>query len=538
MEIKTTNIEAFKTKQFQESLKIADETQRLPQAEKLLNLCEHAELFHTPDGESFATISVSGHRENWSLKSQGFRHWLTGGYYHRFKSAPSSQSVQDAIGALAGKAQFEGAEHEVHLRTARHNDKLYIDLANNSWQAVEIDQNGWRVIENPPARFRRPKGMAALPTPVLCDPPTYAKRLQAHLNIDSMDDFKLTMAWIMAALVPEGPFPILVPYGEQGTGKSTLVKAIRSLIDPNNSPLRREPKTADDLMVGARNNWILAFDNISRLSDDLSDDICRLSTGGGLSKRELYTDDGEIVLSAKRPCILNGIEEFITRGDAADRSIVIHLPTIPENKRMREEIFWREFEMDRPAIFGAICTAISHGLRVKDTFELSEKPRMADAFHWATATETVFGWEKESTLSAFFENQRKSNEIVLESSPLFKYLNKYADEGFKGTPQLLLENIRGEASNTELRFLPANAISLGNKLRRLTPALKRVGIEVVTSRTATDRKVELRKSSKKAVTVVTPVIPARRYAPSSDDHDTHDDLFPTASGFGGGHGGQ
>ena len=51
------------------------------------------------------------------------------------------------------------------VRVAGHGDKLYLDLANASWQAVEIDAAGWRIVEPCPVRFRRAKAMMPLPTP-------------------------------------------------------------------------------------------------------------------------------------------------------------------------------------------------------------------------------------------------------------------------------------------------------------------------------------------------------------------------------------
>jgi len=37
-----------------------------------------------------------------------------------------------------------------------------------------------------------------------------------------------------------GPYPVLCLAGEQGTGKSTLARLVRSLIDPASAPLRSE----------------------------------------------------------------------------------------------------------------------------------------------------------------------------------------------------------------------------------------------------------------------------------------------------------
>src|SRR6185437_7602379 len=106
------------------------------QPQLLLELCADVELFHTPDGESYATMTVNGHVEHWPLRSKGFRGWLGKIYFEKKKSAPSAQSFLDAIATLEGRAQFDGTETEVFLRIARLNDKIYIDLGDPEWRVV------------------------------------------------------------------------------------------------------------------------------------------------------------------------------------------------------------------------------------------------------------------------------------------------------------------------------------------------------------------------------------------------------------------
>src|ERR1017187_10138958 len=69
------------------------------------------------------------------------------------------------------------------------------------------------------------------------------------------------------------------------------------------------PREERDLLIAANNSWIVAYDNLSGTSQWLSDALCRLSTGGGFSTRELHSDNEEILFEATRPVILNGIDD-------------------------------------------------------------------------------------------------------------------------------------------------------------------------------------------------------------------------------------
>lgn len=303
-----------------------------------LGLGAGAELFHSPEGEGYATIEVEGHRETWPLKVKGFRRWLARLFYEEQHKAPGSQAVQDALAVLAGKAVHDGPECPVYTRLAEHQGAIYLDLGNPQWQAVEITTSGWQLIDTPPVKFRRAKGLLPLPEPVRGG--TLAA-MRPFVNVGSEADWRLLVSWLLAALRPSGPYPVLVIYGEQGSAKSSLVRALRALVDPNTAALRTTPRDERDLVIAATNGWLIALDNLSHLPDWLSDALCRLATGSGFATRELYTDADETIFAAQRPVVLNGIEELATRGDLLDRAITLYLPTIPDDKRQDEKDFWR-----------------------------------------------------------------------------------------------------------------------------------------------------------------------------------------------------
>ena len=187
--------------------------------------------------------------------------------------------------------------------------------------------------------------------------------LAPFLNLPSRDDFVLVVAWLLAALRAGGPYPLLALSGEQGSAKTVLSKLLRAL-DPSIAPVRALPREDRELFIAANNGHVLAFDNLSGLPPWLSDTLCRLTSGGAFSTRRLFTDQDEMLFAAARPIILNGIEEVITRPDLADRAILLMLAPIAERQRRPETALWREFELARPRILGALLDAAAHGLQV------------------------------------------------------------------------------------------------------------------------------------------------------------------------------
>jgi hypothetical protein len=203
--------------------------------------------------------------------------------------------MQDALCVLEGQALFSGQEQSVFTRLAGHEGKIYLDLANEQWQVVEIGPNGWCVVSKSPVKFRRAKGTLPIPTPI---PGGSMDALRPFVNLASEADWHLYVAWLLAAFRPTGPYPVLCVHGEHGSAKTTLSRVARRLIDPNGAPLHSEPREICDIMIAATNGWIVVYNNLSRLPDWLSDALCRLSTGGGFSTRELYSDADEVLFGA------------------------------------------------------------------------------------------------------------------------------------------------------------------------------------------------------------------------------------------------
>ena len=353
----------------------------------LLNVATAARLFHASDGTGFADLIIDGHRETWPLRGKRFRAWLRQQYYERTWDAPSPAALNAALNVLEAQAQFDGPQRKVSVRVAEQDGLIYLDLADEFWRCIEIGANGWRIAEDPPVRFRRSAGMQPLPLPLRGGS---IDSLAPFLNLASENDFVLVVAWLLGALRAGGPYPVLAIAGEQGSAKTVLSKLLRALIDPSVAPVRALPRDERELFISASNGHVLAFDNLSGLPPWLSDTLCRLTSGGAFSTRRLFTDQDEILFAAARPVILNGIEDIITRPDLADRAILLMLAPIAERQRRPETALWREFELARPHILGALLDAAAHGLQMLPQVRLQWLPRMADFALWVAACESDF----------------------------------------------------------------------------------------------------------------------------------------------------
>ena len=163
------------------------------QADTLIEIAsdEGVQLYHAPDDTAFADVEVDGHRETWPVRSAGFARWLRRAFFARTERGPNSTAMATAIGMIEARAHYERPERPVHLRVATEGDRIYLDLCDPNWRAVEIDADGWRIEDAPPVRFRRAKGMLPLPAPV---PGGSIEELREHLHV-SCSHLVLVVSW-------------------------------------------------------------------------------------------------------------------------------------------------------------------------------------------------------------------------------------------------------------------------------------------------------------------------------------------------------
>jgi hypothetical protein len=487
--------------------------QKRKAADVLIDLSARAEeLFHAPDGTGYATIPVDDHLETWPIRSKGFKRWLARAFFAETSSAPNSDAIQSALNVIEARAHFDGIEHTIYIRVGAHDGRLYLDLADARWRAVEVYPGGWHIVDHPPIHFRRAPGMLALPEPVHGGS---INELRPFLNIEDDEDFVLTVSFELAALRDRGPYPTLDLAGEHGSAKSTFTKVLRTLIDPNSAPLRALPREDRDLFIAASNAHLLVFDNISKLPDWISDTLCRLATGGGFATRSLYTDMDEALFDAMRPIILNGIEDIVIRPDLADRSIFLRLKEITEDGRKSELVFWAEFARAHPRILGALLDGVAHGLHRLPHTRLARTPRMADFALWATACETAF-WDVGTFAKAYGKNRDDAVSTVIEADLVATAVQSFmaTRTQWEGTSSDLLGALKmavGE-DQTKLKEWPPSSRALSGRLRRAAATLRKVGIEITFDRTPGGKRTR------------TIVIARKEGAPDRPDRPTAQDI--------------
>ncbi len=457
------------------------------QADAMVAIGRRGDLFHDTSGAPMARLQLLDHHEVWPLKSKSFSTWLRRQHYLENQKAPGSNAVASALGVLEGIARFDGPSRELHNRVARIDDAIYYDLADAAWGCVRVTGRSWELVPDQPPFFRRHAHQQAQVEPVAGGDPWL---LFDFLNVRA-EDRLLLLVWIVAALVPDIPHPIVDFYGEKGAGKSVGQRVIRRLLDPSSIESLSFPTDRNELVQQLSHHYAPVYDNVDGLSPGVSDILCRAVTGEGFSKRELYSDDDDVIYSYRRVLMLNGINVVAQRADLLDRTILIGLERIDRERRKDEQRFWTSFEAARPLIFGGMLDALVGALRVVDSLQFDQLERMADFTRYGAAIATALGRDPGEFIDSYRANLGQQNREAVEAHVVGRAIVALMQErdNWSGSPSQLLAALEDIGTSTglfkrsvsgriDIKGWPGAPHILTRRLNEIRSNLREIGLSI------------------------------------------------------------
>ena len=403
---------------------------RLPQTDQAAALLRHARAatpFTSEDGQPCASVPASlDSRHVLAIRSAAFRDWLTAAFYSEFETVPAPAAFRAVLRTLEARARYtDFPRPKLNHRLGFEGDPFFpagitLDLANSAGEVIEIDSHGWRIRDNMHHSFRQSLTTLALPRPSVphastaspaISPPTAGAApspgpaaIERFAQLFSLDPAARArvLAWLLTALRPAGPYPILVLHGPAASGKTLLARALRALIDPAPALIRRLPGRDQDFMRIAFENWILCFDDVCRLSPKIAESLCAVSSGDALRVPQPDSRDA-LELEIVRPIILVAPQHDTNGAWFPPRGLSNRTTTVRRKQVSRpqpESALWSEFERLRPALLATLAQAVSTALhRIRD-IEPPNVARFPDAAVWCSASAPALGLTENALVAA------------------------------------------------------------------------------------------------------------------------------------------
>lgn len=437
---------------------------------------EHYRLGRTPANDPFA-VAREGPQIARMIRggSHSLRAELARDYWRKYDRVANGSSLADALLVIQGEA-CEAEAEPVHLRVAPYEDGIVLDLGDKSGRVVVVDSGGWRAEDQSPVLFRRTELTGALPVPEA------GGSLDEFRDLVNVTDetWPLFVGFLVASFFTDISHPIALMGGQQGSGKSTGAELLAGVIDPGPAVLRTPPRDVEQWVLNASGSWMVAIDNVSRISEWWSDALCRAATGDGLVRRRLFTDEELSVLSFRRVVLLTSIDVGALKGDLGDRILLLDLEPISSRKREYEKTLRSRYRAAHPRILGALLDLLARVLAALPEIELEEKSRLADFNRVLAAVDRILGMD---SLGIYLGQRDRVAEDVVESDPVAEAVRKLAvEEGqWSGTASELLQRLApaDPPRGWPPKGWPKSGRGLSGALRRALPALGQLGIEVV-----------------------------------------------------------
>ena len=471
-----------------EKLSVAEKIVRLAIERYRLGMSDCGEPFAAPIDGPVIALTFRGSRD--ALRASLAKEYRA--IYHR---TPNASALSDALTVLEGEAM--DAEPELlALRIATlpdSNDRdgfpgpgadgIVIDLGDLTGRAVVVRPGTWEIVDQSPVLFRRTALTGPLPEPERDGDLTELRNL---LNCDD-ESWPVLVGWLVAALMPSIPHPILMLGGEHGTGKSSAARLLGSIVDPSPAPLRSVPRDTEGWAMAAAGSWIVTIDNVSGIPLWWSDALCKVVTGDGWIRRQLYTDSSLVVLRFKRVVILTSIDAGALRGDLGDRLLLVDLKPIPDNQRRTEAELDGIAASMNPNVFGALLDLLASVLKELPHVALHRLPRMADFARVLAAVDRAApDLTMGKALLLYLGQGDRIAETVVEGDSVAEAVQSLIEreETWSGTSGELLSHV--EPTNKPKDW-PRNGQAMTGRLKRLRPALQTIGVRIDIPKTRTNR---------------------------------------------------
>lgn len=432
--------------------------------------------------------------------SKYIRQWLSKQFNRRDISHHSVESVQQTLDCIA---EVDGEEIALNVRLARDDNSkglpetIYYDLRDGMY-AIKINAEGWHIVPTP-IRFRCFKHLWSQVKPLKTNSRSLERLKPLVSNLGSKEDWLLYQVFLISLFVPDFPRPLLCVDGPNGSGKSSLLKLTADLADPSSiSAGLSMIKNTEEIRRLANKYQVLYFDNASRLSFDVSDLLCVLSTGGSSVRRNLYETDSDLIYSnVYRSVLICGIPRVAERADLAERCLNFSLHRIDSSKRRQQSELDSYYKEHKAEILGSIMNILADTLGKLGKTKLENLPRLADfaTLGYAIA-ESIEGYTGDMFMQAYGRMQKRSDQFVIDSSPVaqaVQYLlsttnewigapsefwNLEIKDGHAITPEEM--KIRQEIRSDP--YYPKSAGTMIKELVRIQAVLASVGIDTKCSR--------------------------------------------------------
>lgn len=311
---------------------------------------------------------------SYDIEGTDVMNWLRDTFNQKTGMVIPLNSEVGSIKTMGSRVARSRIYIDTKKRVIKEGGNVWIDLANDSSECIKLNAEGWETFQQLPeglgSSFIRDSSVLHIQTPAKVDfkdaRSTLNQYLRPYVN-SSEEDWTLLIAWLVNHVI-DNESPILMFLAEAGLGKSTACRALQFAGEGGFElgELSKMPSKPDDLIVTLAGSRITTFDNISKISHEMSDTWCQSTTGVKYSKRKLRTDNEVVTLKTRSRIIANAISTNELRDDVKERLVTVKLTNDIVNQMKTDDL--NSFLVENhPAVYGALLALAVRVLELQES---------------------------------------------------------------------------------------------------------------------------------------------------------------------------
>lgn len=389
----------------------------------IMMLEKDVEIFRSDEGEAYVKLNSSPV----AVESDDFESFFRQYCYTRLdKIIPSSTASAQAQAHLKMLA-LNSNHRTLCRRITIRKGNVYYDLGLDKNRYLKISKAQVGVVETTRLLFLRNSVFLPQVEPDLTGQPEgILSLIDKHFHIKQESDKIILATFLIGCFfTSKVSTPILQVYGEKGSGKTLFIEHILSLLNPTSAGGYSLPRKADDVAIVLSSDYMVIFDNVSWISNEISDLFCRNCTGGTQVKRRFFTDNSQRLLKLGAVVVFNSTHQSVMRSDLADRTLYFQLERFRQEERQGDYTLNRSWKKDLPAFFGDLCLAVQGVLNDSQEAEYQSPIRLTDWYELCVKAGRQLGYSEEDVYFAFEENRKRATESIVGGDVLLYSIEQF-----------------------------------------------------------------------------------------------------------------
>ncbi len=393
-----------------------------------LKIIQKVFVSSSDSSQFYGLVDIDGHKETINLNSNHAISWLKVRYFEAKEKFHGIKMYESVIGLIRDQALFSKniEPTSISKRVYSDNESIFIDLGNPDWKLVKIATDTCCIVEHgiDTPIFARGKSQSRIPEPNF---EYNGNPIEEFCKLVRMSTDSVFPIHLMSMFLSHISSPMIVIIGQEDSAKSDRSALIKMLVDPSGEKLDEQlgqfGRNDDDLNVRFANNYMVVFDNLSDITAEQSDTLCKAVTGASYSKRQNYSDADEVILKFQRKIILNGISVNIEHSDLTRRSIHYITERIPQDQKLTRSQVMKQFKAILPELYGQIFDVLSIAIEYYDEVieTVQEIPGMAEFAIWGECISRALGVESGVFLSDYAHRLESNSDMLNENNCIVSF---------------------------------------------------------------------------------------------------------------------